>query len=89
MLSTIERRQDIVQQAMDKGRIMVVDLAKQYGVSTVTIRNDLNNMNKSGLLVRTRGGQLPAPGLRASYRFKNATVNTCRRNSVLGVPLQT
>ena len=58
MLSTIERRQDIVQQAMDKGRIMVVDLAKQYGVSTVTIRNDLNNMNKSGLLVRTRGGAI-------------------------------
>ena len=42
---------------------MVVDLAKEFGVSTVTIRNDLNNMNQNGLLIRTRGGAVPSTRL--------------------------
>ena len=57
-LTTIERRQDIVQQTMAQGKVMVVDLAGQYDVSTVTIRNDLNHMNRNGLLVRCRGGAI-------------------------------
>ncbi len=35
---------------------MVPELAKTYGVSTVTIRGDLNYLHQKGLLVRTRGG---------------------------------
>lgn len=34
----------------------VATLASQFDVSTVTIRNDLNNLDKRGLVVRSRGG---------------------------------
>jgi len=56
MLTTIERRQEIVEQTNEIGKVEVAELAKKYLVSTVTIRNDLNSLDKKGLVVRSRGG---------------------------------
>lgn len=56
MLTTIERRQDIVEQTNKIGKVEVAELAGKYQVSTVTIRNDLNSLDKKGLVVRSRGG---------------------------------
>lgn len=56
MLTTIERRQEIVGQTNETGKVDVAELAKKYLVSTVTIRNDLNCLDKKGLIVRSRGG---------------------------------
>ncbi|MEX0297885.1 MAG: transcriptional repressor AgaR [Kordiimonas sp.] len=55
-MNTIERRHDIVQMALDIGKVQVDDLVKKYGVSAVTIRADLNILDQKGLLVRARGG---------------------------------
>lgn len=63
MLSINERRQQIVQQAQNLGKVMVDDLAAQFAVSTVTIRADLNELDESGLLVRCRGGALASTKL--------------------------
>jgi len=62
-LSTIERRREIVNQASNNGRVLVDALAEQYKVSTVTIRNDLNHMDRNGVLVRTRGGAIASTRL--------------------------
>ena len=59
MLDTIERRQIIIDQVNELGRVDVGDLAKKFNVSTVTIRTDLNTLDKKRLLVRSRGGALP------------------------------
>ncbi|WKE65884.1 transcriptional repressor AgaR [Gallaecimonas kandeliae] len=56
MMNSIERRHDIVQWALKEGRVEVEALAARYGVSTVTIRTDLNQLHDKGLLVRARGG---------------------------------
>ena len=56
MLTTIERRQEIVEQTNAVGKVDVAELAEKYQVSTVTIRNDLNSLDKKGLVVRSRGG---------------------------------
>jgi len=56
MLTTIERRQEIVEQTNEIGKVDVAELAEKYLVSTVTIRNDLNSLDKKGLVVRSRGG---------------------------------
>ncbi len=56
MLTTIERRQEIVEQTNKEGKVDVGELAEKYQVSTVTIRNDLNSLDKKGLVVRSRGG---------------------------------
>lgn len=55
-MNTIERRHDIVQMALDIGKVQVDDLVQKYGVSAVTIRADLNILDQKGLLVRARGG---------------------------------
>lgn len=56
MISTIERHREIVQQVNEIGKVSVDELAQQYNVSTVTIRNDLNRLGKKGLVIRFRGG---------------------------------
>lgn len=58
MLNTIERRHAIVNKVNDSGRVDVAELAKEFDVSTVTIRTDLNDLDKKRFLVRSRGGAI-------------------------------
>ncbi|MEF2481947.1 DeoR/GlpR family DNA-binding transcription regulator [Vibrio mimicus] len=58
MRSTTERRDDILNQVHCAGSVTVLELAETYGVSKVTIRNDLDTLEKKGLLVRSHGGAL-------------------------------
>lgn len=51
-----ERRMQIVQLARERGRVLVRDLSERFSTSTVTIRNDLNDLHRRGLIVRYRGG---------------------------------
>nr|WP_318381557.1 DNA-binding transcriptional regulator YciT [uncultured Enterobacter sp.] len=53
------RQQIILQMVIDKGRVSVADLAKTTGVSEVTIRQDLNTLEKQSYLRRTHGFAVP------------------------------
>ena len=55
-----ERRQRILQLLREHGRVMVADLSKQFGVSEVTVRGDLQALASEGKLIRTHGGAVPA-----------------------------
>ena len=55
-----ERQKEIARLLADNPRMSVARLGKVLAVSTVTVRSDLNEMADSGLLIRTRGGGLPA-----------------------------
>ncbi len=55
-----ERRQRILQLLREHGRVMVADLSKQFGVSEVTVRGDLQALAREGRLIRTHGGAVPA-----------------------------
>lgn len=58
-----ERRRAIVEMLARDGRLLVNDLAQHFGVSLVTVRNDLMKLQKRGLLVRVHGGAISAtPG---------------------------
>lgn len=58
MLNTIERRTEILNLLAAKGKVLVDELADNFQISTVTIRNDLNLLHKKGLLVRSHGGAI-------------------------------
>ncbi len=45
------------------GRVLVDDLAAEFGVTTQTIRRDLNLMSQDGLLTRVHGGAMPATSI--------------------------
>lgn len=55
-----ERRQQVLQRVRDKGRASVAQLSEEFGVSEVTIRNDLQALAERNLIVRTHGGAVPS-----------------------------
>ena len=55
---TRERQQLIADLVSEHGRARVADLARTFGVSTVTIRKDLVALEAEGRLVRAHGGAL-------------------------------
>jgi DeoR family transcriptional regulator of aga operon len=62
-----ERRKQILQIVHSKGRVKVNELADLFNISAVTIRIDLNELHRRGLLLRSHGGAvLPDTILRES-----------------------
>src|ERR1700684_1749757 len=57
---TEERQRAILEILRREGRVLVVDLAKQFHPSQVTIRKDLEILHVKGRVHRTHGGALPA-----------------------------
>jgi len=60
--STVGRRKDIINLLSEKGEVMVADLSQLFNVSEVTIRNDLDQLEKKNILIRARGGALKFEG---------------------------
>ncbi|WP_342113508.1 DeoR/GlpR family DNA-binding transcription regulator [Pseudoduganella sp. OTU4001] len=56
MLSTVARRDQILQAVQEQRKVRVSRLAQHFGVSAVTIRTDLRAMTSAGLLARQHGG---------------------------------
>lgn len=57
------RQTDIVKLTHKNGRVNVEALAEQFHVTAQTIRRDLNDLCKRGLLQRFHGGAVPASGV--------------------------
>ena len=55
-----ERRRAILDILKREGRVLVLDLARRFETSQVTIRKDLEGLHAHGLIHRTHGGALPA-----------------------------
>ncbi|MBE2896245.1 DeoR/GlpR transcriptional regulator [Pasteurellaceae bacterium HPA106] len=55
-MATQERRESILQLAMQQGQVQVEQLVTRFGVSEVTIRKDLTALEQRGQLVRCYGG---------------------------------
>lgn len=56
--STVTRRMLILSQLEKNGQVSVKDLSHSLGVSSVTIRNDLEQLEKKNMLLRARGGAM-------------------------------
>lgn len=52
----VERRNQILVALTEKGSVQVAHLANKFGISEVTIRNDLRELETQGLLIRFHGG---------------------------------
>ena len=61
---TQHRRRQILELVKTDGAAHVTALAQKFGVSTVTIRNDLTKLAEAGELLRDRGGAITAPASR-------------------------
>lgn len=56
--TTSERRESILSKLREFGSVAVIQLSDEYGVSKVTVRNDLDSLEKKGLLIRSHGGAM-------------------------------
>jgi transcriptional regulator, DeoR family len=59
-----ERQQAIAQLAHANGRVVVSDLAQRFGVTTETVRRDLDTLATLGILSRVHGGAVPVDKVR-------------------------
>ena len=55
-----QRKSLIVEELTANGSVSLNDLTDKLGVSQATIRRDLTELERSGLLKRTHGGAVPA-----------------------------
>ena len=51
-----QRREKILELLKEDGSAKVIDLAKLFKVTEVTVRQDLEKLEKDGLVVREHGG---------------------------------
>ena len=58
-----------------QGRVSVSGLCKRFGVSAVTIRNDLATLEWQGRVLRTHGGAMLKPDLSAERPRRCTSVN--------------
>ncbi len=56
--NTLARRSEMLEILNKQDNISVSDLSQMFGVSEVSIRNDLSHLELKGLLIRTRGGAI-------------------------------
>jgi DeoR family transcriptional regulator, aga operon transcriptional repressor len=68
-VNAIERRKNILDDAVREKRVLVEVLSKKFGVSTVTIRSDLELLDYKNLLVRTHGGAVLSNRLSRELSF--------------------
>jgi DeoR/GlpR family transcriptional regulator of sugar metabolism len=67
-----ERQQLIADLVAEQGRARVADLARRFGVSSVTIRKDLFALEAEGRLVRTHGGAIALDAVRLDARAEGS-----------------
>lgn len=60
----VHRREHILDGISKHNRVSVVDIATKFDVSGETIRRDLKDLEKEGLLRRVRGGAIGPAGIR-------------------------
>lgn len=67
--TAVQRPEQILQELLRNGEVAVDKLAKQLQVSEATIRRDLAELERQGLLLRSHGGAVPvAPMLYEPFR---------------------
>jgi DeoR family transcriptional regulator of aga operon len=56
--NTLERRRKILGMLEETNQVLVHDLSQQFSVSEVTIRNDLDQLERKNMLIKVRGGAI-------------------------------
>ncbi len=82
-LSIDERRKRIVEKLNSEGKVRVADLSAEFGISEVTIRNDLDGLEKQGFLERVHGGAVST--YRAYYNmdlYERAKTNEAEKRCI-------
>jgi DeoR family transcriptional regulator, aga operon transcriptional repressor len=83
-LLTGERRVRIGELVARNGSVRVNELSRLFGVTEVTVRNDLDAMAREGLLVRDRGGAIAHASTNLSTAFEKRALEHAEQKRRIG-----
>lgn len=78
-----ERQRRILELVRSGAAVKVADLSAEFGVSESSIRRDLRDLERSGLLERTHGGALANGGTLAEQTFEEKTTLSLREKEAI------
>ena len=82
--TTVGRRAKIIEELQKYGKVDVSVLSKNCGVSEVTIRNDLIQLEQKGMLIRTRGGALRQESVSTDFALSEKRRRYSREKQLIG-----
>lgn len=79
-----ERQHAMAQLVTEKRRLSVAALAQEYAVTTETVRRDLSQLERLGLVRRVHGGAVPAGSLATieAALDERATINIVEKDAI-------
>ena len=83
--STVERRSIIIGDLEFNGKVDVRELSAKLGVSEVTIRNDLAQLEKKNILIRARGGALRMDPVGIDYHISEKDKINIKAKQSIGI----
>ncbi len=82
--TTVGRRGLILKLLDESGQVNVKELSEQFGVSEVTIRNDLSQLELKNLLIRARGGAIKVDKVNFDLQISGKSVKNVREKGAIG-----
>jgi DeoR family transcriptional regulator of aga operon len=82
--TTVGRRARIIEELQQNGKVDVSVLSHMCGVSEVTIRNDLIQLEQKGMLIRTRGGALRQESVSTDFALSEKRRRYSREKQLIG-----
>ncbi len=80
----LERRQNILKILQKNNSVSVKELSQQFDVSRATIRNDLSDLEKKGLIKRTYGGAILDKEFGSVQEYETRMVDNIEKKSRIG-----
>jgi len=85
-MNSAGRHNKIVEIVLQTGRINILDICEMFGVSEMTARRDLNELDRTGLLRRVHGGAIASLG--RSYEPSFQTRVTKNQSAKIAIGLK-
>ena len=85
-----ERLRKIIQMLTENGTVRVLDVAERFNISASTVRLDLKELERRGLIVRTHGGAISPearsgrPALEVQKAFPERLVEHIKQKEAIG-----
>lgn len=77
-----ERAKEILQVVQKEREVTVNQLSERFGVSEVTIRKDLDELERQGLLLRTHGGAVAITEKNAPHYYARVHIETDEKEAI-------
>ena len=77
-----ERKRKILEMLNEQKKIVVPDLCKYFNISPATIRNDLHELEQSGLLKRTHGGAILNQRVKQEKQFVSEVEHLAEKKAI-------